>query len=96
MSAVTIALHTTDSPGAVLLPSHYSKSGWGMLNLSGGVVAAGKEWTDDGSVHEVHSLKRRAVKVTRPVPIPPAFVHTLRNHINRFGIAPGAFRRKAL
>ncbi|WP_349632817.1 integrase [Streptomyces sp. ML-6] len=67
---------------------HLPKRGWGMLNLSGGVVTAGKEWTDDGSVHEVHSLKRRAVKATRPVPIPPPFVRTLRNHVDRFGVAP--------
>ncbi|WP_237542677.1 MULTISPECIES: integrase [unclassified Streptomyces] len=37
-------------------------TGWGLLNLKGGIVTAGKEWTDDGSVHEVHSLKRRAAK----------------------------------
>ncbi|MFF0429444.1 hypothetical protein ACFYUJ_34330 [Streptomyces sp. NPDC004520] len=37
---------------------HLPKSGWGMFNLSGGVVTAGKEWTDDGAVHEVDSLKR--------------------------------------
>lgn len=67
---------------------HLPKTGWGMLNLSGGVVTAGKEWTDDGAVHEVHSLKRRAVKATRPVPIPPSFVHTLRKHVDRFGVAP--------
>ncbi|MEV7565622.1 site-specific integrase [Streptomyces tanashiensis] len=67
---------------------HLPKSGWGMLNLSGGVVTAGKEWTDDGAVHEVHSLKRRAVKATRPVPIPPSFVHTLRKHVDRFDVAP--------
>ncbi|MFG2232232.1 tyrosine-type recombinase/integrase [Streptomyces sp. NPDC048723] len=67
---------------------HLPTSGWGMLNLSGGVVAAGKGWTDDGSVHEVHSLKRRALKATRPVPIPPSFVSTLREHIDRFGVAP--------
>lgn len=42
----------------------------GALNLKGGVVMAGKEWTDDGAVHEVHSLKRRAAKATRPVPFP--------------------------
>ncbi|MFH8621961.1 alpha/beta fold hydrolase [Streptomyces vietnamensis] len=64
------------------------KSGWGMLNLSGGVVTAGKEWRDDGAVHEVDSLKRRAVKATRPVPIPPSFVRTLRKHVDRFGVAP--------
>ncbi|MFJ5097967.1 hypothetical protein [Streptomyces sp. NPDC088557] len=67
---------------------HLPKSGWGMLNLSGGVVTVGKEWTDDGSVHEVHSLKRRAVKATRPVPIPPSFVRTLRDHVDRFCVAP--------
>ncbi|WP_240981808.1 MULTISPECIES: hypothetical protein [unclassified Streptomyces] len=59
-----------------------------MLNLSGGVVTAGKEWTDEGAAHEVHSLKRRAVKATRPVPIPPPFAHTLRKHADRFGVAP--------
>ncbi|WP_405777829.1 hypothetical protein [Streptomyces sp. NBC_01538] len=32
---------------------HLPKTGWGMLNLSGGVVTSGKEWTDDGEVHEL-------------------------------------------
>ncbi|MFE0137918.1 hypothetical protein ACFWY6_41130 [Streptomyces sp. NPDC059037] len=67
---------------------HLHKSGWGMLNLSGGVVTAGKDWTNDGAVHEVHSLKRRAATATRPVPIPPQFVRILRAHIDRFGVAP--------
>lgn len=59
-----------------------------MLSLSGGDVIAGKEWTDDGAVHEVHSLKRRAATATRPVPIPPQFVRILRSHIERFDVAP--------
>lgn len=63
-------------------------SGWGLLNLKGGVVTAGKEWTDDGAVHEIHSLKRRAAKATRPVPIPPVLVRMLREHIRTFGVAP--------
>lgn len=63
-------------------------SGWGLLNLKGGVVAAGKAWTSDGAVHEIHSLKRRAAKATRPVPIPPLLVRMLREHIERFGVAP--------
>ncbi|MEU9339896.1 hypothetical protein AB0D74_01530 [Streptomyces sp. NPDC048278] len=62
-------------------------SGWGLLNLKGGIVTSGKEWTDDGSVHEIHSLKRRAAKATRPVPIPPVFVRILRDHIARFGVS---------
>ncbi|WP_329371006.1 hypothetical protein [Streptomyces sp. NBC_01483] len=63
-------------------------SGWGLRNLKGGVVTAGKEWTDDGAVHEIHSLKRRAAKATRPVPIPPVLVRMLREHIRTFGVAP--------
>ncbi|MFD7569965.1 tyrosine-type recombinase/integrase [Streptomyces sp. NPDC059810] len=76
---------------------HLPETGWGMLNLTGGVVTAGKEWTDDGAVHEVHSLKRRAATATRPVPIPPQFVRTLRVHIERFGVAPDGrlFRNQA-
>ncbi|WP_412566355.1 integrase [Streptomyces europaeiscabiei] len=62
-------------------------SGWGLLNLKGGVVTAGKEWTDDGAVHEIHSLKRRAAKATRPIPIPPVLVQMLREHIQHFGVA---------
>ncbi|MEV7383851.1 tyrosine-type recombinase/integrase [Streptomyces lydicus] len=63
-------------------------TGWGLLNLKGGVVTAGKGWTDNGAVHEIHSLKRRAAKATRPVPIPPVLVRMLREHIERFGVAP--------
>jgi integrase len=76
---------------------HLPKTGWGMPNLTGGVVASGKEWTDSGEVHEIHSLKRRAAKATRPVPIPPAFVRMLRGHIDRFGVAPDGrlFRNEA-
>ncbi len=68
-----------------------------MLNLSGGVVVAGKEWSDDGAVHEVHSLKRRAATATRAVPIPPQFVRMLRAHIERFGVATDGrlFRNEA-
>ncbi|WP_346346643.1 hypothetical protein [Streptomyces sp. SID161] len=76
---------------------HLPKTGWGMLNLSGGVVTSGKGWTDDGEVHEVHSLKRRAASATRPVPIPPQFVRMLRAHVNRFDVAPDGrlFRNQA-
>ncbi|MFE2547609.1 hypothetical protein ACFXGI_03535 [Streptomyces sp. NPDC059355] len=67
---------------------HLPETGWGLLNLTGGVVTAGKDWTDDGEVYEVHSLKRRAATATRPVPIPPQFVRVLRAHVERFGAAP--------
>lgn len=76
---------------------HLPDSGWGMLNLSGGVVTSGKEWTDGGSVHKVHSHKRRAATATRPVPIPPQLVRMLHAHIERFGVAPDGrlFRNQA-
>ncbi|AYG84660.1 hypothetical protein DWB77_06874 [Streptomyces hundungensis] len=45
---------------------HLPKAEWGLPNLSGGVVTAGQDWTDDGAMHEVHSLKRRAATATRP------------------------------
>ncbi|MFF3693231.1 tyrosine recombinase XerC [Streptomyces sp. NPDC002221] len=67
---------------------HLPETGWGLLNLSGGVVTSGKEWTDTGSVHEIHSLKRRAATATRAVPIPPQFVRILLAHIERFGVTP--------
>lgn len=51
-------------------------------------MTAGKERTDDGALHESHSLKRRAAKATRPVPIPPVLVRMLREHIRSFGVAP--------
>ncbi|MFE3627208.1 hypothetical protein [Streptomyces goshikiensis] len=66
---------------------HLPHAGWGLLNLTGGVVTAGTGWTDDGEVYEVHSLKRRASTATRPVPIPPQFVRVLRAHVERFGVA---------
>ncbi|WP_328935139.1 MULTISPECIES: integrase [unclassified Streptomyces] len=62
------------------------RTGWGLLNLKGGIVTAGKEWSDDGAVHETHSLKRRSAKTTRPVPIPPVLVRMLIEHIARFGV----------
>ncbi|MGV2920539.1 hypothetical protein [Streptomyces alfalfae] len=76
---------------------HLPESGWGLLNLSGGVVTAGKDWTDDAAVHEVHAPKRRATTATRPVPIPPQVVCILQEHIERFGVAPAGrlFRNQA-
>ncbi|MGW8454139.1 hypothetical protein ACWGLO_21890 [Streptomyces niveus] len=51
-------------------------------------MTAGKEWTDNGAVHEIHSLKRRAAKATRAVPIPPVLVSMLRDRMRQFGVAP--------
>lgn len=64
-------------------------SGWGMLLLSGNAPRVGSQWTDSGTPHDRRHLKHRARKTTRPVPIPPELVELLRDHIDRFGTAPG-------
>lgn len=59
------------------------KRGWGRLMLRGGIVRAGRGWTNDGRAHEERGLKARAVEDSRPVPVPPVFVAMLRWHIER-------------
>lgn len=61
--------------------------GWGELTLWESRPAAGSRWTDSGEVHDRRGLKHRAARDTRPVPIPPALVRLLRDHIERFGLA---------
>src|ERR1700760_1449054 len=56
---------------------HLPVDGWGELTLRGGVVRAGRGWTDDGRAHEDRHLKARAVRDSRVVPIPPHFVRLL-------------------
>ncbi|MFI1191504.1 tyrosine-type recombinase/integrase [Streptomyces californicus] len=67
---------------------HLPETGWGVLTLRQGAVRAGKGWTNDGRAHEDRHLKARAVKDSRPVPIPPHFVRLLREHIASQGTAP--------
>ncbi|NUL05809.1 site-specific integrase [Streptomyces lunaelactis] len=67
---------------------HLPETGWGTLTLRQGAVRAGRSWTDDGRAHEMRHLKARAVKDSRPVPIPPHFVRLLRQHIVIHGVAP--------
>lgn len=71
------------------------------LVFSDSSPAAGREFTDDGRVHEDRGLKgrdrhalartrsARARRATRNVPIPPELVTLLREHISRFGTGPG-------
>ncbi|WP_329456764.1 tyrosine-type recombinase/integrase [Streptomyces sp. NBC_01497] len=66
---------------------HLPATGWGELTLGGSRPEVGAGWTDDGSSYEQRGLKRRARKATRPVPIPPVLVGTLRDHIARYGTA---------
>jgi integrase len=77
------------------------ETGWGRLVFSDSSPAAGREFTDDGRVHEERGLKgrdrqasartraARARRATRNVPIPPELVTLLREHISQFGAGPG-------
>jgi integrase len=79
---------------------HLPDSGWGRLIFSDSSPAAGREFTDDGRVHEERGLKgrdrqasararpARSRRATRSVPIPPELVTLLREHINQFGTGP--------
>jgi len=67
---------------------HLPKKGWGMLTFGDSVPAPGKEWTNNGDVHEERGLKGRSRKSVRTVPIPPELVRLIREHIERFGAAP--------
>ncbi|MEV4161423.1 tyrosine-type recombinase/integrase [Nonomuraea dietziae] len=64
------------------------KTGWGKLILEASRPEAGKDYTDNGNLHDDRSLKGRTKKTVRPIPIPPELVTLLRQHINRFGVAP--------
>ncbi|GDY32993.1 tyrosine-type recombinase/integrase [Gandjariella thermophila] len=61
--------------------------GWGELLLWRSLPATNSRYTNNGAVHEQRSLKRRADREVRPVPIPPALVAILREHLDRYGTA---------
>ncbi|CAL9478089.1 hypothetical protein SUDANB106_03003 [Streptomyces sp. enrichment culture] len=63
------------------------EEGWGELILAGSRPEVGSGWTDDGESYEQRSLKRRARRATRPVPIPPVLTAMLREHIEAYGTA---------
>jgi integrase len=61
---------------------------WGLLEFSEIRSAAGREWTDDGEVHEARSPKGGPRNAIRRVPIPPVLVQMIREHVDEFGTAP--------
>jgi integrase len=64
-------------------------SGWGRIDLAASSPRAGTWWTDDGASREHRGLKHRPAGETRSIPIPPALVDLLRNHLKRYGTGPG-------
>ena len=75
---------------------HLPEHGWGHPTFADSSSAAGKAYTDDGTVHEHRGLKGRtkgrpnpgARRPARKVPIPPQLVTLLRDHIQAYGVAP--------
>jgi integrase len=61
--------------------------GWGLLEFSEIRSAAGREWTDDGEVHETRGPKGGPRNAVRRVPIPPVLVQLIREHVDQFGTA---------
>ncbi|MBE3015205.1 tyrosine-type recombinase/integrase [Microbispora sp. NEAU-D428] len=66
---------------------HLPASGWGKLILEASAPEVGKDYTDNGELHDNRGLKGRSKKTVRPVPIPPELVTLLRRHIDKFGVA---------
>ncbi|GAA4534790.1 tyrosine-type recombinase/integrase [Nonomuraea ferruginea] len=63
------------------------ESGWGLIILERARPQGTKRWTNSGETHESRSLKHRADKETREIPIPPVLVAMLREHIAEYGTA---------
>jgi integrase len=68
-----------------VLPS----DGWGELLLTGSrAEVSGRYYAPRGARHHERPLKRRNPEDVRPVPIPPALVMILRDHLAEFGTSP--------
>jgi integrase len=63
-------------------------TGWGRLLVDVSRPEVNTKWTDSGDAHEQRGLKHRGRDDVRPVPIPPALVKILRQHIKEFGVGP--------
>ena len=74
-----IALRAAD----LVLPD----SGWGRIDLAASSPRAGTAWTDDGASRQERGLKHRPPGETRSIPIPPALVGLLSDHLK--STAPG-------
>jgi integrase len=61
---------------------------WGWFHLGQSAPSTGGAWNETGARRERRHLKHRAVEEVRPVPISPALVTLLRNHIAEYGTAP--------
>ncbi|MFF4597111.1 tyrosine-type recombinase/integrase [Amycolatopsis sp. NPDC001319] len=65
------------------------ETGWGELVLPNSLGSSAARYSDDGLKYQVRTLKHRARGHRRRVPIPPALVRMLSEHIEVSGIGTG-------
>ncbi|MET8688894.1 site-specific integrase [Streptomyces sp. NPDC004732] len=80
-----VAMYVDD----VTLPPKDAEDQWCDVLFHTAQPEVGKNWTDDGRIHEQRGLKGRAEDDTRLVPGPPALTRILRERIKAEGLIPG-------
>ncbi|MGW2366554.1 tyrosine-type recombinase/integrase [Streptomyces sp. NPDC001667] len=80
-----VAMYVDD----VLLPPEDAEDQWCSVLFHTAKPEVGKNWTDDGAIHEERGLKGRAEDDTRVVPGPPELTRIYREHIREEGLKPG-------
>ncbi|MBA2950329.1 tyrosine-type recombinase/integrase [Streptomyces himalayensis] len=73
----------------VRLPEEGAEDQWCELLFHTAQPEVGKNWTDDGEIHEERGLKGRAADDTRVVPGHPSLTKILREHIKTKNLKPG-------
>jgi integrase len=58
---------------------------WGTVYLDTSAPRVGRSWTDTGRTRQERQLKHRPKGTVRPVPVPPALVRLILNHLGRHG-----------
>ena len=81
-------LRPSEAASLLLDECQLPEQGWGLVEFSEVRSAAGRDWTDDGEVHEARKPKGGPRNAIRRVPIPPVLVEMLREHIQDHGTAP--------
>ena len=81
-------LRPSEAVALLLDECHLPAAGWGRLEFREVQSAAGREWTDDGEVHESRRPKGGPRNAVRRVPIPPALVELLCEHVGQYGTGP--------
>jgi hypothetical protein len=64
------------------------EQGWGLLEFSEVRSAAGREWTDDGEVHDVRGPKGGRAMRSAGCRSRPSWSQMIREHVEQFGTAP--------